>query len=229
MANFHPTDNTLAEFSAGSLDWALGIPVSAHLELCPECQRKVTEYNSVGGSILEHAKPVDLTENSFDQLMQRIKTGAASSASEPQNANDNNTAENPMDKRTRALPKVIRKLILNNEPIKWSSVTGKLKSAQVVSGQEKYEVSFHKIKQGGKVAEHDHCGLEITLVLEGSFSDADGNYNIGDYLVKKPGEIHRPIAAQNQDCLCLSILEAPVKLTGFFGKIINPFLSISPR
>lgn len=226
MANFHPTDNALAEFSAGSLDWALSIPVSAHIELCPECKQKVAEYNIVGGSVLQQVKPISVKENSFEQLMTRIKTNKKN----PTTPNDDKKQdEQPLDERTRHLPRVIQKLVPQNKPLKWSSLTPKLKSALLTTGQNKYEVRFLKIKSGGKVAEHDHTGLEVTLVLEGSFSDANGIYAPGDYIEQKPGEIHKPIAAQNQDCLCLLISEGPVKLTGLMGKIVNPFLSISPQ
>lgn len=225
MANFHPTDNALAEFSAGSLDWALSIPVSAHIELCPECKQKIAEYNTVGGSVLQQVNPISIKENSFEQLMTRIKTEKL----EPISPCDEVHNEHPLDERTRHLPKVIQKLVPTDKPLKWSSLSPKLKSVILTSGQKKYEVRFHKIKSGGEIAEHDHTGLEVTLVLEGSFSDANGNYAPGDYIEKKPGEVHKPIAAQNQDCLCLSILEGPVKFTGLIGKIVNPFLSISPQ
>ncbi|RYZ78888.1 MAG: transcriptional regulator, partial [Moraxellaceae bacterium] len=98
----------------------------------------------------------------------------------------------------------------------------------LVTGQNQYEVAFQRITSGGKVIEHDHRGLEVTLVLHGSFSDEGGVYNEGDFLVRNPGDVHRPTATQNQDCLCLSVTEAPVSVTGFFGKFINPFLTIKP-
>lgn len=223
MANFHPSDNVLLEYSAGNLDWALSIVVSAHLQLCPHCRNKVIQYNSIGGSVLTQTKPAEVSSGSFDALMAKIKKAPPKPVE---------TKPEPIvfdDDRTRELPKVVQRLIPTDKPLKWSFVSPALKAAHLKTGQDKYEVSFHKIKRGGKVAEHDHGGLEVTLVLEGSFSDNNGNYVVGDYLVKKPGEVHRPMAAQDQDCLCLSVVEAPVKVTGFVGKIINPFLSINPR
>jgi len=221
VANFHPTENTLLEFSAGNLDWAMGICVSAHLQLCPHCRHKVSQFNKVGGAVLDNAKTAELAPSSFTNLMQRIQTA---SVAEPAPS----SAPEPEDPRTKDLPDVVKKLIANNKTIKWSSVSPGLKAARLATGQDKYEVSFHKIKRGSKVAEHDHRGTEITLVLEGSFSDANGNYVPGDYIVKTPGDIHRPMASQDQDCLCLSVVEAPVKVTGLMGKIVNPFLTIRP-
>ncbi|MFL0811584.1 MAG: ChrR family anti-sigma-E factor [Agarilytica sp.] len=227
MANFHPSENELLEYSAGNLDWALSIVVSAHMQMCPQCKQKCIQLNALGASIMNNTKPVAVETSSFDNVMAKIKqqTALGSTPEKPeQNINANKGAS-----RTQHLPDVVSKLLPDNEKLHWKFVSPALREAQLVTGQDKYEVSFHKIKRGGKVAEHDHGGLEVTLVLEGSFSDANGNYVAGDYIVKQPGEVHRPIAAQDQDCLCFTVVEAPVKVTGIIGKIVNPFLSISPR
>jgi len=68
----------------------------------------------------------------------------------------------------------------------------------------------------------------VILVLHGRFSDADGVYVPGDFLVRRPGEIHRPIATEDQECLCFSVVEAPVAVTGVLGWLVNPFLSFRP-
>ncbi len=224
MTNFHPTDNQLVEFSAGNLDWALGIAVSAHIHLCPQCKKKVIEYNSIGGAALTQAKPVAIADDAFAQVMSKIKQSPA-----PQPEHTKTQAGICATARKECLPPVVKKLLPKDKPLKWSFASPSVRAARLQTGQSDYEVCFHKIKRGGKVAEHDHAALEITLVLEGSFSDDKGNYVAGDFLVKQPGEIHRPMAAQDQDCLCLTIVAGPVQLTGLLGKVVNPFLSISPQ
>lgn len=229
MANYHPTDNQLIEFSAGNLDWALGIVVSAHIQLCPQCRKKIIEFNSIGGAALSQAKPVAVADSAFSNVMQKIKT-----ASETSDANipkdELKQSHSPCTSSTKeCLPPVVRKLLPKNKPLKWSFAAPSLRAARLETGQTDYEVCFHKILRGGKVAEHDHADLEVTLVLEGSFSDDKGNYVAGDFIVKQPGEVHRPMAAQDQDCLCLTVVAGPAQLTGLLGKVINPFLSISPR
>ena len=88
-------------------------------------------------------------------------------------------------------------------------------------------LEYFLIKGGGRAPEHNHRGDEITLALTGSFSDEDGIYHPGDFIVRKAGEIHRPFAAQHRECICLSVLEAPIQLTGV-KRIFSPFLSFSP-
>lgn len=126
------------------------------------------------------------------------------------------------------LPKVIATLLSATPRLKWRRLSSSLKTARLTTGQNDYEVAFQRISSGGKVVEHDHGGLEVTLVLKGSFSDEDGIYSEGDFLVRNAGEVHRPTATLNQDCLCMSVVAAPVRVTGVLGRLLNPFLSFKP-
>ena len=241
MVNFHPSDNELIEFSAGNTDWALGICISSHIERCPACTRKLRSFNKIGGATLSKCTHVTVSNDCFSSVLNKIKQSETEEINESQKKN-NPPPLTPASPSTKPgtdqdnyacqalddLPRVIQKLVAKNKRLHWKRIAPALQEAQITTGQNKYEVCFHKIKRGGKIAEHDHGGKEVTLVLRGSFSDEHGTYQVGDYLVKETGQIHKPLAAQNQDCLCLSIIEAPVKLTGLTGKLINPFLSFKP-
>ena len=87
-----------------------------------------------------------------------------------------------------------------------------------------YRVALHKIKAGGQVVAHTHRGTEVTVVLKGSFSDQYGHYKEGDFLCRDASHGHAPTASQDMDCICLTALEAPVKLTSWWGRVLNPFL-----
>ncbi len=224
MITFHPDENLLAEYAAGSLDWGLSISVKAHLAMCPQCRRQLSKLNMVGAALLNESAPAssDMSANTpsdFDSLMQKIR-------SLPKQESKGVTEGAKLEDNSE-LPEIVRKL-LPKERIKWRRVSPSLREAQLTTGQDKYEVCLHKISRGAKVAEHDHGGREVTVILQGSFSDEDGTYNVGDFMMREPGQKHRPTAAQNQDCLCLSVVEAPVRLTGVLGKLINPFLSFQP-
>ena len=220
MINHHPDANMLVEYASGSLPWALSISVSAHMQLCSQCRAKHQQLSMLGGACLDDAPSENVEEDSFARLMGRIEssknTAQKSAVKVPQSK----------DVQTKQLPKVVQKLLPDN--LQWRRVSSALKMARLTTGQEQYEVAFHKISKGGKVVEHDHKGLEVTLVLEGSFSDEGGVYQRGDFIVREPGQTHRPTATLDQDCLCLSVCEAPVAVTGWLGKVINPFLSIRP-
>jgi len=229
MINHHPDDNLLTEYASGAIATAVGIVICAHLQTCSQCRQRVEQFNRLGAAILNQSVAEPVLQETFDQLMNRIRNQAVSGKNTDQ---IKKAAELPAayvnDPLMKRVPKVIAKLLPRDGKIKWQGAGGSLKTARLKTGQQDYEVSFQKISSGGKVFEHGHRGLEVTLVLHGSFSDEDGIYSEGDFLVRTPGEVHRPTATQNQDCLCISVVEAPVKLTGFFGKLVNPFLPFKP-
>jgi len=238
MIHHHPDNNMLLEYASGSLNWAHSLVVAAHVQLCPKCAAQLQLLNGIGGSLLAASQPVATSgpqqADAFDKLMQRIDEDEAgsrkadSAAVKPSDAPLNKTRAH-RDPIFSSVPPVVGKLLETNPALKWRRLSKGLKEARLKTDQHQHEVAFHRISPGNKVAEHDHRGKEITMVLYGSFSDAEGVYTPGDFLVREPGEIHRPTATQDQECLCLSVVEAPVALTGFMGKLVNPFLSFRPQ
>ena len=225
MIKHHPDDNLLAEYASGGLAWALSLSVTAHVQMCPHCRQKVSNLNTIGGALLHSSVAEPCVAGDFEQLMQRIERHDSAPAPVVTPVEVMHKTHEPM---LNQLPKVLETLLAKTRKLKWQRVSGSLKSAQLITGQNDYEVAFQRISSGGKVIEHDHRGLEVTLVLNGSFSDEQGVYSQGDFLVRDVGEVHHPTATLNQDCLCLSVVAAPVRVTGFLGTIINPFLSFKP-
>jgi len=242
MIHHHPDNNMLLEYASGSLNRAHSLVVSAHLQLCNACAAQLKLLNGIGGVLLDTA-PSKTDEprqqsQAFSRLMDRIsaaeeapRDSEAAPVAEPASTSVPGAARprSASDPIFNHLPPVVDKLLQHNDKLKWQRLSKGLKEALLKTGQQHHQVSFHRIAPGNKVAEHGHRGKEITMVLYGSFSDADGVYTKGDFLVREPGEIHRPTATQDEECLCLSVVEAPVALTGLVGKLINPFLSIKPQ
>ncbi|WP_066964895.1 ChrR family anti-sigma-E factor [Microbulbifer sp. Q7] len=237
MIHHHPDSNMMLEYASGSLNWAHSLVVSAHIQLCPKCAAQMKLLNGIGGTLLAASEPVTAAPtpaDSFERLMARIEEDTDASPAAQQVGERQTTAARTRSRKAKrdpifaSVPPVVEKLLSTNPVLPWRRLSKGLKEARLTTGQNRHEVAFHRIAPGSKVAEHDHRGKEITMVLYGSFSDAEGVYSTGDFLVREPGEVHRPTATQNQECLCLSVVEAPVALTGFWGKLINPFLSIRP-
>ncbi len=80
-----------------------------------------------------------------------------------------------------------------------------------------------RIKAGTALPQHTHEGHEFTLLLAGGFSDASGHYLRGDVAVADASVDHRPVADDGEDCLCLAVTDAPLRLTGPFGRYLNFF------
>lgn len=213
--NHHPDQNMLIEFSAGTLETAASICISAHLHFCSGCRAKLLRLDQVGSQIMSQAEPIEVADDAFDSLMEKIDT---SGKIEPVKITPN------VD-----LPFSVNKLMSTSLISKnWKRLSSSVDVARFKTGQEKFEVALHKICAGGKTPKHGHEGVEYTVVLKGSFSDEDAVYREGDFLVRNPGDVHQPMGAQNGECICLSALSAPIKLTNPLGFLMKPWLRINP-
>jgi putative transcriptional regulator len=215
--NHHPDENMLIEFSAGTLDTAASICVSAHLHFCSSCRAKLLQLDQVGSHILSQAEPVEVAEDAFDKVMEKIDSGDGNCiAPETQTFDDD-------------MPFSVNKLIGNSLINKnWKRLSSSVDIARFKTGQNQFEVALHKICAGGKTPKHGHEGLEYTVVLKGSFSDEDAVYREGDFLLRQPGDVHQPMGAQNGECICLSALSAPIVPTSPLGFLMKPWLRINP-
>jgi putative transcriptional regulator len=83
------------------------------------------------------------------------------------------------------------------------------------------EASLLWIKPGRIMPSHTHDGAEVTLVLKGGFSDASGHYRRGDIAFADSDVDHRPRADEDEDCICFAVTDAPLRLTGPFGRIVQ--------
>lgn len=57
---------------------------------------------------------------------------------------------------------------------------------------------------------HSHTGDQITVVLEGSFSDEDRIYRKGDFILRDSRDRHKPIVSPKCECICLMVLAGPI-------------------
>lgn len=213
-----PETEMLLEYSAGSMQLAPSIAVTAHLNFCDACASTSKSLQDIGGHLLDqHCE--EISDELLDDIFSRID--------EPESQSQHSCKKDVacQDAIANQLPPFVSGLLPRS--LKWRKLSPSLRAAPINVGERRYELALHKIDAGGKVPDHDHRGQEITVVLKGSFSDEDGVYQPGDFLVREPGESHRPMAAQNDDCICLSVLEAPIKLKGL-KSLLNPFLSFSP-
>ena len=74
--------------------------------------------------------------------------------------------------------------------------------------------------------EHTHTGTELTCVLKGSFSHQGGRYGPGDFDYGDDNMDHRPVVGDEGPCLCLVAMTGDLRMNGFFGRLISPFIRL---
>ena len=219
MTNHHPTIDQLSCFAAGSLPMSQALCISAHTEECEQCRRQLQRLELLGAEMFSHAVSDQHIEELQQDLMSRLDelTEDTSIAAQEQ--------EVPWSEAGR-LPGCLRSLLPEGlGGVHWKRMSPSIHAARLCSDVNGAKVELIKIKPGGQVARHNHTGEEITLVLQGSFSDAYGVYGKGDIIFRgKQHKNHRPIASQAAECICLTAVEAPIQFTGWFARLFNPLI-----
>ncbi len=223
MIKHHPSTALLTDYTVGSLSVAPAVSVTTHLKYCQQCRDSVGSLKQLGGALLCEAEPAQISNDLLSQTLDRLdadesEMALAEGASE--------VHEFELSDELKGIPGYLNQFLPRNG-LNWRKLSSSVTVAPISVGETRYELALHKICAGGQTPVHDHNGVEYTVVLKGSFSDEDGMYNEGDFLTREPGDIHRPFATQHEDCICLSVLEAPIRLKGL-GRVLNPFMRFQP-
>lgn len=213
MVKYHPDTNTLLEFAASSLPAAQSVVVSTHLQFCSECRQRLAQLESLGATMFEDAQPIDINPSVFDNVLARLDE-----VQEVHAANDDNASTMSWT------VKQIRKG--NLDELDWKKVTRSLRIADLGEIEGAAEFSLYHIAEGGRIPQHNHSGTEMTLVLQGGFSDESGSYHAGDFIIREAGDIHAPTALPGSDCICLAVLEAPLRFTRWHHRWLSPLLQL---
>ena len=222
MVNHHPAPELLTAFSAGSLQLSHALCVSTHVESCHECKTNMQRLNSLGAQVFTQAKPANAPDYLKDSVMALLDEKRADVDLDK---SATLTAVSETDISTD-VPKALRHLIPDGyESLNWQRVSPSVSVAELCKDTNGAQVSLLKIKPGGQVGKHRHTGDEYTQLISGSFSDESGLYKEGDFLFRdSKSHGHRPIATNDAECLCLTVVDAPIEFTGFFTRVLNPLL-----
>ena len=186
MANYHPSNDLLIEFSAGKLPNALGIMVASHIENCAECQKKTNIFASIGGELINDIHQTDVNEALFGNILSQLDKDPEIIIPRPS---------------YKGIPRPLSRFMSGPlENIKWRGYARSLKEYNLPISDNQYNAKLYKISAGKKLPEHTHKGNEYTLVLSGKFSDNAGCYDIGDFIATDNAITHQPKAWTNS-CL----------------------------
>jgi putative transcriptional regulator len=215
MAKFHPELDLLTEHAAGNLPLGQAACVSVHLHYCEQCQRTSAQLQTLGATLFDGLPAEPVGDTLLNMVLARLDDAPPLSYASSSEWSAGRT------------PAILQRLMSGDlSDLVWKKVTKTLRISYLKTGDPNYEVALYHIKAGGRIPEHTHRGPEMTLVLEGGFSDADGSYHQGDFLLREPGDVHAPTAVQSEDCICLAVLDSPLKFTGWPYRWMNPFLQL---
>ncbi len=206
----HPDSTTLLSYAAATIAEPLAAVVAAHLSMCPRCRAEVADLEllgsaimlsspgrSVGAALKVPARPADVAT----QNTQRI-------------AHSNDRLPAP----------IAVTYALSFESIPWKRLGPGVWHQRLALRQENDgDLRLLRIAPGRKMPDHGHGGAELTLMIEGSYSDVTGTYQRGDIQDVDEGIEHQPIVDTGSECVCLIASEHPARFKTLVGRLTQPW------
>lgn len=222
MIKHHPKFEFIQGFVNGDLPASLSAGIAIHAEMCPTCQKQIAQLTEQVAEAsfeqaflhkfcIDDANDMDqLNDIDFDEMISNITESDA--VVQPQ-IPSNLTMSFKGDEYQ--LPSVLSRMEFGK-----TAQIGKLARARVQLNEGEIHTSLLHIEPGGGVPEHTHNGFELTVLLAGSFSDDQGEYVAGDFIMLDGRHQHNPVSEHG--CLCYTVVNDSLHFTQGINKLLNP-------
>jgi putative transcriptional regulator len=209
----HPSEELLAAFATGKLDEGEHLVVAVHASQCSTCRRFVNAIESVGGIAIETVEPVEISQGSLDAVMTKIERAPSEKL----------TARPAREAGDEGLPTILRNYRIGRRR---RIAPGVSMRPIELSGKGAARAFLLKSRPGTRMLEHTHSGIELTCVLKGSFSHVGGRFGPGDFDFGDGSLDHQPLVGDGEPCICLVAMTGDLRMNGFFGRLISPFVRL---
>lgn len=205
----HTPDAMLAAYAAGNLPHAFSVVVASHVSLCPQCRAALEAHRTIGGVVLEDTDAVEVSSHLKDDILARL---------------DAPFTPEPVFERSGVFPGPVMQAMKGRAP-RWKSLAMGVRQ-DILSADPEGSVRLLYIPPGQAVPDHSHNGLELTLVLQGSFSDETGHFGVGDLEIADEELEHTPVADPGEACICLAATDARLRFRGLIPRLMQPIFRI---
>ena len=201
-------------YAAGTLPEAFSLVVATHISMCDDCRAALAEYDAVGGEVMLDSDPVTVAEDALAATMALIEDGFGADKPAPARA------------QNALFPGPLQDYVDGDiDNLKWRKVGGGV-SQLVLKTSRDASVRLLRIPGGTAMPDHGHRGTELTLVLQGAFTDEHDRFGSGDVEVANEDMHHMPVAEAGMDCICLAASDAPLRFNGIMPRLAQRFIGI---
>jgi len=207
----NPSEERLLAYAAGTLSPPEAVVIAAHLAMRPANDAWVRDLQAVGGEFLDAATPSALSQDALALAMARIETDAGEVKALP-----------PLNDMPE-LPEPLRRYALS--PWRWVGPGVRVRDVHAPRDGD-CRVILLKIESGQETPKHTHGGIELTCVISGAYATETERFDVGDFEEADPDVLHQPRVVSDEACLCVVALDGQIKLDGWIGKLIQPFVRL---
>ncbi len=227
MSKHSAPDELILAHATGWLNEPLSLLVETHAALNEESRERLHEMEAIGGVLLDELEPAALREDALDAVLNRIDDAALHDAADGEpDALAAPARPRGVPRDGLELPATLRRYVGEDvSALNWRPLMRGVSEAEIEVG-DGGRARLMRIEAGTMVPRHSHRGQEATLVLSGAYRDGELVFAPGDVQLADPEVDHRPQAIGDTPCLCLVVTDAPLRLTGPVGRLLNPFIKL---
>ncbi len=209
----HLSEDILMAYAAGDLPEAFALVVATHVSLCDECRARSEAFDALGGAVVEDIV-AEMASTSLEACMARIGTMPQANGRAPRRSNG-------------ILPAPLVDYVGGGlGAVKWRPLGLGARQAILQTSDSGASVRLLAIPGGVAMPDHSHNGLELTLVLQGAFRDANDRFGRGDIEIADDNVEHTPVAEAGQVCICLAATQGPLKFNALLPRLAQTFFRI---
>ncbi|WP_421999912.1 ChrR family anti-sigma-E factor [Reyranella sp.] len=215
MSRHTAPDELLLDYAAGTLAPGPSLAVALHVALDPVARRTVADLGAMAGLLLEDAGGAPgaaADEGALERMLARLDSEPVEPPPAPWSA--------PAGFEWAPAP-LARHL---GPASRWRRILGKFDEIRLDVPGTHHRASLLRLEPGHGLPMHRHVGEEYTVVLQGGYTDATGNYGVGDFAVGPGPDQHEPVADPGEPCIALIVIDNPIVLTGSWGRWLNPLV-----
>lgn len=210
-ARHNPSEERLLAYAAGTLSPPEAVVVATHLALRDESDTWVRRLQAIGGAVLDDLTPVALSGDALDRALARVEVDGGEAVAPP-----------PLNDMPE-LPEPLRRYALG--PWRWIGPDMHMRDVHAPRDGG-CRVILLRIGSGRTTPVHTHDGVELTCVISGAYETDEARFGPGDF-EEADGEVHhRPRTVSAEPCLCVVALDGQIRLDGWLGKLIQPFVRL---
>lgn len=211
----HLCAETLLDYAAGALSTPMETLVACHLTVCARCREQAELADGLGGAELAHGEVAPMRADAASVLARAARSPApaadgAASVAQPR-------VPRPLG---RLLPRPL-------ESLEWRRLAPGIKQFNL-SSEPRSSGAFKllHLSPGVVLSGHTHNERELTFLVSGSYQDEIGRFRAGDIADLDGNVVHQPVVDTDEPCIALIATDSPVRYTGVFGRLMQPFVGI---
>lgn len=215
----HLPDDLLLTYAAANLAEAWSLVVATHLSLCPACRRREAQLSAIGGVALEDFAPASISDTALVDCLARLDD-------EPIGLMQTQTKRDVIPAGRSILPQPLREYAGGDvDALGWSYIGFGLRQ-HILPLDGGPQARLLRVREGIALPEHGHRGLELTLVLAGSFSEGGKEFRRGDIAVADEEVEHIQVVGRGEPCICLTVADAPLIFHQWLPRLAQRFAKI---